>query len=542
VRVGRLRRIILACGWGYDPLALDVVYLDPPFNSARDYNVLFKETSGKPSEAQILAFEDTWEWGPKSEETYQNFLLEGPSETRRALEAFRTILGQSDMMAYLTMMTPRLVELHRVLKPTGSLYLHCDPVASHYLKIILDTVFNPENFRSEITWKRSSAHNNVSRNFGIVTDTILYFVKSGDALFNMVYTPYDQKYLDDFYRHVDKGGRRYRLDNMRNPSVRPNLTYDYKGFKPHPNGWAVGLERMKQLDAEGRLEFPKSPEGRIALRRFLDEMPGVPLQNLWDDIPPISSQARERLGYPTQKPEALLERIIAASSNEGDVILDPFCGCGTTVAVAQRLKRQWIGIDVTALATTLIEWRLKTAYKLTPGKDYTIHGLPTTPDEARKLANLDTDKTRKQFEMWAISLVSGRPTAGGKKGADKGIDGEIAFLKTASSSGRIMISVKSGKVGSAQIRDLRGTIEREKADGGIFITLEKPTKDMSAEAVGAGFYTAQLGTQTQSFPKIQIVTIEQLLNGEQPKMPLLANPYQQAVKGKTRITDQDSLL
>lgn len=425
--------------------SVDLVYLDPPFNSARDYNVLFKETSGKPSEAQILAFEDTWEWGPKSEETYQHFLLEGPTDTRRALEAFRTILGQSDMMAYLTMMTPRLVELHRVLKPTGSLYLHCDPVASHYLKIVLDTIFSPENFINEIIWKRTTAKSLMKVRLPVNHDSILAYSKTNEHVWNKynLYIPYNGENLSDKtlskYSGVDDDGRRYTFGDLTNPNPnRPNLTYEFLG---HTKVWRWTRERMQEAYEAGIVVQP-SPGAIPRMKRYLDEQNGVPIDDVWTDIDPLNSQAKERLGYPTQKPEALLERIIAASSNGGDVILDPFCGCGTTVAVAQRLKRQWIGIDITALATTLIEWRLKSAYKLVPGKDYTVHGLPTTVEDARKLANLDTDKTRKQFEMWAVSLVGGRPTAGGKKGADKGVDGEIAFLKTASSSGRIMISVK----------------------------------------------------------------------------------------------------
>jgi DNA modification methylase len=524
--------------------SVDLVYLDPPFNSARDYNVLFKEQTGKPSEAQILAFEDTWEWGPKSEETYQNFLLEGPTQTRKALEAFRMILGSSDMMAYLTMMTPRLVELHRVLKQTGSLYLHCDPVASHYLKIILDTVFEPTNFLNEIVWKRTSAHNSAKR-YGPVHDIILFYKKSEKYLWNLISQPYDEAYVEERFQRSDSDGRQWKDADLTGAGTRNGATgLPWRGFNPTSKGrhWGVLPEALEKLDDEKRIHWPEKEGAWPRLKQYLDEMSGTSVQDVIVDIAPLNSQALERLGYPTQKPEALLERIIAASSNKGDVVLDPFCGCGTTVAVAQRLERQWIGIDITALATTLIEWRLKSAYNVVAGKNYTIHGLPTTVEEARTLATLATDKTRKQFEMWAVSLVSGRPTAGGKKGSDKGIDGEITFLKSATSSGRIMISVKSGKVGAAQIRDLRGVLEREKAEGGIFITLENPTKDMKSEAIAAGFYAAQAGTNTQNFPKIQIATIADLLAGNLPKLPLIANPYQHAVKGITRIADQDSLL
>ena len=264
-------------------------------------------------------------------------------------------------MAYLCMMAVRLLELHRVLKATGSLYLHCDPTASHYLKILLDATFGAHNFRNEITWKRrvgmsSAVHK--SNRFGICTDIILFYAKSAEAQFFPQYnrdSPEYQAYVAERFTMIDEQGRKFRTDNLTNPAFRPNLIYEYKGYKPTVNGWAITREKMEQWDKEGRLYFPKNKDGRIARKRYLDELKGMPIQNLWTDIPEINSQAQERLGYPTQKPVALLERIIAASSREGDVVLDPFCGCGTTIHAAQKLKREWIGIDITHLAISLIE-------------------------------------------------------------------------------------------------------------------------------------------------------------------------------------------
>lgn len=320
-----------------DTESVDLIYLDPPFNSSRSYNVLFKDESGKESQAQVAAFEDTWHWNAATAETYQQVVTLGDTRISSSISALRESIGANQMMAYLVMMAVRLVELHRAFRPTGSLYLHCDPTASQHLKVVLDAIFGPLNYRNEIVWKRTSSHNDAKRKYADVSDVLYFYTKSDAYPFNVQNTAYSEDYLTNFYRHVDERGRRYRLDNLRSPNPRPNLTYDYKGYKPHPNGWAVSREKMETLDAEGRLYFPKSKEGRIQLKRFLDEMPGVPVSNVWDDIQPIGAQAAERLGYPTQKPVALLERLISASSNPGDVVLDPFCGCGTTIAAAQKL-------------------------------------------------------------------------------------------------------------------------------------------------------------------------------------------------------------
>jgi DNA modification methylase len=492
--------------------SVDLVYLDPPFNSRQDYNVLFAEKDGSQSSSQIHAFEDTWEWNLEAQQSYEQIVEQG-GRVADALRAFKTFLFNTDMMAYLAMMAPRLVELRRVLKETGSIYLHCDPTASHYLKILMDAAFGPENFRNEITWKRTNGHNDARRKFGDQSDIILFFAKSDSSVFNRAYTAYSESYLKSHYNQKEPNGRKYRTDNLRSPHPRPNLTYDYKGFKPHPNGWSVSREVMERLDAEGRLYFPASRDGRIAVKRYLDEMPGSPVGNLWEDIPPINSQAQERLGYPTQKPEALLERILKASSNEGDVVLDPFCGCGTTVQVAQRLNRRWIGIDITHLAIGLIKKRLSDSYGPEIRQTYQVLGEPTDLAGAGQLAEED----KYQFQWWALGQVGARP-ADQKKGADRGIDGRLYFHDDDSGqSKQIIFSVKAGGVSVPQVRDLVGVLTREKADIGVFLCFEPPTRPMLKEAAEAGFYRSTDGT---TYPKLQILTIQQILDGLQPKYPL----------------------
>lgn len=515
--------------------SVDLVYLDPPFNSNANYNVLFKEKSGKHSHAQITAFEDTWEWGEEAEATYFETIQQS-GRLSDFLQAFRKVIGQSDMMAYLVMMAPRLKELHRVLRPTGSIYLHCDPTASHYLKLLMDAIFDARNFRTEIIWKRTSSHGNVSAGFGDVTDTILYYSKGDKPVWNQVYIPYSQKHIETKFTYKDPDGRVFTTSDLRNPGVRPNLTYEYKGYKPHPNGWAVSREKMEQYDREQRLWFPTDPNGRIRLKRYLDEQPGQKIQNLWDDIPPINSQAQERLGYPTQKPEALLERIIVASSNADSVVLDPFAGCGTCISVAERLHRKWIGIDITHLAITLIRHRLFDHFKseLAP---YEVIGDPKDLASAQALALED----RYQFQWWAGGLVEAYPAQDKrKKGADSGIDGIINFVDDYSGQAKtIIVQVKSGHVKAGDIRDLKGVMEREKAAMGCFITLEEPSGPMRTEAVSAGFYESALkmeGVPAEKFPRIQILTIAELLDGKRLEFPRhrLATFKQAERKSKAR--------
>ena len=500
--------------------SVDLVYLDPPFNSNATYNVLFKEASGEGSTAQIHAFDDTWHWSMESEDAYREVVTDGPKKLADLLQAMRSFLGQNDMMAYLTMMAPRMVELQRVLKPTGSIYLHCDPTASHYLKLLMDSVFGVKNFRNEITWKRTVSHNDVKRNFSSLSDCILFYSKGDSYIFRSQYTPYSNEHIATIYKYVDENGRRYSTSNIRSPHPRPNLTYEYKGYQPHPNGWTISLEKMQQFDEQGRLYFPANKNGRIRLKLFLDEMQGIPLGNQWDDIPVIGSQAKERLGYPTQKPEALLERIILASSKEGDVVLDPFCGCGTAVAVAERLGRLWVGIDVTHLAISLMKSRLSGTFG-TQLSAYDVVGVPQDIESARALATESAHDGRYQFEYWALGLVEARPGNNRRKGADAGVDGYINFFDDDSGKAKTtLVQVKSGHVQRNVIATLKGDMEREKAELGLLVTLEPPTRPMLQEAMSAGVYVPERFPDRQ-FQRVQIATIEDLLNGAGPDLPRL---------------------
>ncbi|MEQ1724724.1 MAG: DNA methyltransferase [Sphingopyxis sp.] len=495
--------------------SVDLIYLDPPFNSNANYNVLFRSPEGHSSDAQIEAFEDTWHWNASAEAAFDEVMRSGNMAAFELLRAMRGFLGDNDMMAYLAMMAVRLIELHRVLKPTGSLYLHCDPTASHYLKLLLDGVFGATGFRSEIIWKRTSAHSNSKKNFAGIHDVILSYSKSNKYTHNEAYTPYSAAYIAEHFVHSDPDGRLFRRSDMRNPGVRPNLRYDYTAsngitYKPHPNGWAVSREVMEQLDREGRLFFPRKEEARLRKKIYLDESLGVPATDMWDDLPPIHAAAAERLGYPTQKPLALLERIIAASSNPGDVVLDPFCGCGTAVHAAQKLGRQWLGIDVTHLAVSLIEKRMKDAF---PGLAFTVEGRPQDLPSALDLAERD----KHQFELWALSVVEAQPWKGGRKGADTGIDGIIYFKPDGKRTEKAIVEVKGGAIGVKDIGRLAQVMERERAPFGVYITARAPTRAMESDAAAVGVWENEY--TGRKHPRLQIITLAELFQNKRPDIP-----------------------
>jgi site-specific DNA-methyltransferase (adenine-specific) len=489
--------------------SIDLIYLDPPFNSNASYNVLFKAPSGEGSQAQIEAFEDTWHWNETAERAFDEVVTGPHSDASIMLKAMRSALGENDMMAYLAMMAVRLIELHRVLKPTGSLYLHCDPTASHYLKVLLDSVFGPSLFRNEISWKRQSAHNDAKQGrvqYGNIRDVILFYTKGEAWTWHSLYTPYDEKYVADFYKHIEpETGRRYRLSDTTGPggAAKGNPQYEVMGVTRY---WRYSKERMKELIAAGRIVQTR-PGTVPAEKRYLDEMPGVSLQNDWSDIKPASG--KETLGYPTQKPLALLERIVSASSNENDIVLDPFCGCGTTVHAAQKLKRRWIGIDVTHLAIALVERRLKEAF---PGIAFEVHGVPKDIAGARDLAERD----KHEFQKWITATIGAQPYKGGKKGMDRGIDGYLHFRDADKKPQFAIVSVKGGEnITSGMVRDLKGTMDREKAALGLFLTLNAPTREMEKEAASAGFYE----TGGKKFPRLQILTAAEILDNRRPQVP-----------------------
>lgn len=515
--------------------SIDLIYLDPPFNSNRNYNVLFKDESGRQSEAQIEAFEDTWHWSEAAEQAYYELWTAAPDEVSRAVVALRGLIGTNQVMAYLVMMTARLVELHRVLKPTGSIYLHCDPTASHYLKIVMDAIFGPTNFRNEIIWKRSQPKGHATVRFARTHDVILFYSKSSQPLFKPQFTKHDPSYVEKFYRHIEEvSGRRYTLGDLTNPNKnRPNLTYAFPPESGTVRVWRWTKKRMLKAWEDGRIVVPEK-SGVARVKRYLDEMPGTTVTDIWSDIEHLHGSQQEALGYPTQKPVKLLERIIQTSSNPGDVILDPFAGCGTSVDAAQRLGRKWVGIDITHLSIALLRNRLESAF---PGLGVEVIGEPKDLGAARQLAQDD----RYQFQWWALSLVRARPLGGkagskaGKKGADKGIDGVINFFEGTARSARperVLVQVKSGKVGSRDVRDLRGTVEREDAALGVFVTLEEPTRPMSDEAASSGFYESP--GWNRRYPKIQILTIKEMLEGSGVRMPPQQGTFRRAAVAGSR--------
>lgn len=515
--------------------SVDLVYLDPPFKSNQDYNVLFAEKDGTGAASQFKAFEDTWAWNQASAATYEE-IVEGAGRVSDVMQAFRRFLGTNDMLAYLTMMAPRLTELRRVLKSKGSIYLHCDPTASHYLKLLLDSIFGPLNFRNEIVWKRSHAHSDSkqgARHYGRVTDSLLFYGKTEDNIWNSQYVPYDEEYVDRDYRRVDEHGRHYRIDNLQGPggAAKGNPLYEVMGVKRY---WRYSQDKMKELIRQGRV-IQTRPGAVPQYKRYLDEMPGVPVQSLWADLPVLNNRSKEVLGYPTQKPEALLERIIRTSSNEGDTVLDPFCGCGTAIAVAQKLSRAWIGIDITHLAIGLIKSRLRDAFGEEISKTYQVIGEPVSVQDATELAKEDPY----QFQWWSLGLVGAR-RAEQRKGSDQGIDGRLYFHDEGEGgrTKQIILSVKSGHVSVRDVRDLRGVVDREKAEIGVLITLEQATRPMETEAASAGFYKSPWGNH----PRLQILTIAELLRGKRINYPPTINvTHKRAPKADTPTPEQMQL-
>lgn len=521
--------------------SVDLVYLDPPFNSNATYNILFREKTGEDSPAQIQAFTDTWDWTQEAQRTFEQEIIQHPATplaVKDMINAFRQFIGQNAMMAYLVMMTPRLVELRRVLKPSGSIYLHCDPTASHYLKLLMDAVFGRQSYRNEIVWRRYGSHNDVgqgSRHYGRVHDILLFYVMSDSLNWNQEFAPLDEQYVASTYRQVEEhSGRTYTTTPLTGPggAEKGNPVFEWNG---HTRAWRYSKVTMQRLHEEGRLHYSSTGYPRQKLYR--DESRGVPVQDIWTDIGSLSGAHKERLGYPTQKPQALLERIIKASSNEGDVVLDPFCGCGTAVAAAQVLNRTWIGIDITHLAVALMKNRLKTAYNLDPGKDYTVVGEPADLGSARALAEQD----RFQFQFWALSLLEAFPREEGKKGPDGGIDGVISFIDGPKrTQHKAVVQVKSGHVSAPQIVQLKGVVERENAAIGLFITLDNPTSVMQREAVGAGYFHSDIWQK--DYPKVQIRTIEQLLAGNDFDLPPQAGSMYQPAQRVRRKEGRQATL
>jgi len=443
---------------------VDLVYLDPPFNKGKDHDLLFTERTGRKPAAQVKAFEDTWKWDDAAWEAFQETVRTGPPKVSEALQSFRRLVPKTDMLAYLSMMAPRLVELQRKLRKTGSIYLHCDPTASHYLKLLMDAVFGPTNFRNEIAWCYTGP-SSTKRWFPRKHDIILFYVKSPEAPFykDAVRVPYAKSLRSARGRTGIYAGREY----------------------------ADMDARVAQYDVQGKV-----------------------VEDWWPDITPVGRRKRELLHYPTQKPKELVERIIRASTLPRDVVLDPFCGCGTTVDAAQALDRRWIGIDIAKVAIDVIEGRLEREYGADIRKSYEVRPEPASAEDAYTLA----DEDKHNFEEWALHRV-GADSAPHKRGADKGIDGRMYYFDHIDGESKlIVVSVKGGSTGPGHVRDLRGVMEREKAAIGVFVTRRKPTKAMREEADEAGtYYSAGLGRMVQ---RLQIITVEDLFDPEKKKRPV----------------------
>lgn len=516
--------------------SVDMIYLDPPFNSNANYNVLFKTPTDQAASAQAEAFRDTWTWGNEAQWALDELMMNG-GPLASIINALRSALHESDMMAYLVMMAQRLHELRRVLKPTGSLLLHCDPTASHYLKIILDAVFGPERFSNEIIWQRTMGKGLMTRRLPTNHDVILCYEATANKKWNQesLFVPYDPGNIPasvaEKYTLDDGDGRLYQLTSLINPNQdRPNPTYEFMGVT---RVWRWTRDRMEAALRQGLIH--QSAPGRVPrFKRYLAEQRGMPLGDVWSDIPPLNSQARERLGYPTQKPIRLLDRIVRATTDEGDVVLDPFCGCGTTIAASLNARRNWIGIDVAYHAIKVIEERIAAH----PGTvEYQLGGIPRDFASARRLA----EKDKYQFQWWANYLVGVQALKEIKKGADRGIDGQMYFMNGPKGWGRILTSVKGGQhVGSKDVREFKAVIDRERAEMGLFICLNEPTRDMSTEAAAFGFVQTAHG----HLPKLQIVSIAEWFRGKRPHLPSLGHisreffePEKRAKQKKDRIPD-----
>jgi len=507
---------------------VDLCYIDPPFNSKRNYNQIYKNI-GEEDKAQAQAFVDTWTWNEDANkgltEILNNYGGVFSKQSIKLITGLNDVLGEGALFAYLIHMTLRIAEIYRVLKPTGSFYLHCDPSASHYIKIILDSIFCSRQglYQNEITWQRTNAHNDAKQGrkaYGNIADIIFFYTKGNNNVFHQQYLKHNEDYVNSFYKFKDKDGRRYSLGDLGAPGgeEKGNPFYEFLGIKRF---WRYSKVNMRELFEKGMIV--QTNTGTVPrLKRYLDESKGIAVQNIWTDIKPLQSGQKEKLGYPTQKPETLLERILLTSSNEGDTILDAYCGCGTTVAVAERLNRKWIGMDITYQSISLILKRLEEHFGISTIKNIVLSGVPQDFESAELLANKQDDRTRKEFEKWAILTYSNnRAIINEKKGGDGGIDG-IAFLlddskKNEKGYRQVLFSVKSNKTLSPSvIRELNGTVEREGAAMGILLTLY-PMPNLVKESKKYGMYTNEAFSQT--YFKIQVFSVEEILSGITMKIP-----------------------
>lgn len=524
--------------------SVDLIYLDPPFNSKQNYNLLYKTMTGKPVPEQVEAFCDTWEMDAQKEAIARSMPVlmreHGVDDYyvdfwRLWMQALRHT--QPHLLAYLIFMVQRLLHMKSILRPTGSIYLHCDPTASHYIKVMMDGIFGHENFRNEIIWKRTSAHSG-ARRFGPVHDVILFYTASNKYTWNTLYRPYDESYIKSHFGNKSEEGEQYYTGDLTGPGTRQGASGQaWREFNPTDKGrhWQPAsylyekyasmtgddlanyelLERLDKLDEVGLIYWPKKKGGFPRYKQFLADREGMPLQSVWTDIDAINSQAKDRMGYPTQKPLPLLDRIILSSTNPGERVFDPFCGCGTTIYSAIRNQREWVGCDIAILSIKLIRENLTERFRLVEGHDYVVDGIPTSVDGAQELFNKDPST----FQNWFVERVGGFPMQ--RKSADRGIDGRIYF-ETGNGLREMMIQVKGGKhVRPTDVRDLRGVLEREEnAEMAGFLSIAPPTKAMLSEAAEAGMYEYQ-GVQ---YPRIQFLTTHDVLEDKREfHMPTRVN-------------------
>lgn len=491
--------------------SVDLIYLDPPFNSKQNYNLLYKTMTGKPVPEQVEAFCDTWEMDAQKEaiaRTMPVLMREAGVEDyyvdfwRLWMQALRQT--QPHLLAYLIFMVQRLLHMKSILRPTGSIYLHCDPTASHYIKVMMDGIFGHENFQNEIIWKRTSAHSSAKR-YGPVHDVILFYSAGSKFTWNPTFGSYDPQYVDAFYTHRDDDGRAWRRSDLTGAGVRNGETgLEWRGIDVTAKGrhWAYVPSTLEKMDADGKIHWPKKAGGTPMMKRYLDEQKGVPLQDVWTDIKPIHNMAADRLGYPTQKPIELLDRIIQSSTNPGEVVFDPFAGCGTTIYSAVKNDRKWIGCDIAILSVKLVREVLTEKYRLVEGSNFVVDGIPTSVEGAQELFNHDPST----FQNWFVERVGGFPMS--RKSGDRGIDGRIYF-ETGDGLREMMIQVKGGKhVRPTDVRDLRGVLERESnAELAGFLSIAPPTKAMLSEAAEAGTFQYQ----GREYPRIQFLTTHDVL-------------------------------
>ena len=514
---------------------IDLIATDPPFNSRRNYFVPYRDERGREPDTLGRAFTDTWTWGEAAEDAYEHLIVEVGGQVGDTIQGMRQFLNETPMMAYLVMMAIRIVEMHRILKSTGSLYLHCDPTASHYLKIILDAIFGTRNFRNEIVWQRTSAHNDGNR-FGRVHDIILFYSKNPQLLWNAVYTEHNPEYVERFYRHEDERGR-YQVDNLTAAGVTHGETgQSWRGVDPTAVGrhWAIPQrnswpedvqppenyenlsvqKRLDALDANGLIYWP--PRGRVPrFKRYLSTSRGRRVHDVITDITPLSGQSKERTGYPTQKPIALYKRIVEASSNEGQLVLDPFCGCGTTLMAAEELNRQWIGIDLTYLATGAVRHQIENLFPQLRNS-VTIAGTPENAEQALELTRTNPHG----FEEWCITHVL-KFRANARRGADGGIDGTFRFplgrIQGRQAYGKAVAQVKGGNYTLGHIRDFRTAMQNVEADLGVFVVTSPPSRGMETETRRARIYRHPF--LDMEAPRLQIYEIQDFFRGISPRLP-----------------------